>query len=92
MARPRTVNSRWLIAKPGAQVSTPTLVPKLNITYLNINGLNKPKKQSELAFLRRHHQWDIIALSDTRITRPQDTTKIDAQFKVSHSAWNNYGS
>jgi hypothetical protein len=82
MARPRTLNSCWLIAKRGAQVSTPTIVPKLNIALLNINGLNKPKKQFELSFLCRHHQWAILALSDTRITRPQDITKIDKQFKL----------
>jgi hypothetical protein len=87
MVRPRTIKTRWLIAKRGSKVSTPTHVPKLNIAFLKINGINNPKKQSELLFLRKFHQWDIVALSDTRLTRPQDVDKLSAYFKATHSTW-----
>lgn len=54
---------------------------------LNVNGLNKGVKQSQLNSLRRFHAWKVLYLNDTRIYRLEEIPKLEKSLGVQTGFW-----
>ena len=72
--------------RPPAPSSAPVTPTALHMS-LNINGLNKQIKQSQLNTMRKFHNWKVLYLSDTRIYKAEEIPKLEKYLGVVSGSW-----
>lgn len=75
----------WNTSDPNSKVSCQ--VPELRCFAVNINGLNRSGKRSQLSSIRRLQDWSVLMLSDTRIHDEREFPNIERSLRCNSSAW-----
>lgn len=73
-------------ARPPVPLSSPAIPTAMHMS-LNINGLNKRIKQSQLNTMRTIHNWKLLYLSDTRIYKAEEIPKLEKNLGVVSGSW-----
>jgi exonuclease III len=82
MSRRRLAHNR---TPPAPNLST--AVPTTVHCSLNINGINKSIKQSQLNTMRTIQDWKVLHLTDTRVYKAEEIPKIEKSLGVISGFW-----
>jgi exonuclease III len=82
MSRSRLAHNR---TPPAPNLST--AVPTAVHCSLNINGLSKSIKKSQLNTMRKIQGWKVLYLTDTRVYKAEEIPKIEKSLGVISGFW-----